>query len=335
MNKLLPICVLLSLTTVASAQATASTLHRLTRANTIAEVKVLAVQVDRQVRYVVFKTVRSLKGSPPATFTLRDVDGRMCGSVLHGLVPGSGRLAFLDHGAEATKLTIPSPRALVPLHAEVRDHVTALLSTESRVHLLTKALAAKHPRVRQDAAYALPLLRDLPRAGGDDRDRILVALRTAIGANDKSGASLVFAAQRLRLSAAVDTLLPHYLAGSQRGLDNLLVAAIAGIDSDRAVRRLAKAMPTRPEQQRLAVRLLTRCGGGDARRCLQTLLTSRDAEVQTSAAAALLGHGHSADDIRERAGREVLDAGRQLLKRSNRLRLRSIRSRSIRPGKDD
>lgn len=335
MNKLFPICVLLSLTAAATGQDTASTLYRLTRATTIAEVKVLGVQVDQQVRHVAFKTLRALKGSPPATFTLHEADGRMCGGVLHGLVSGSGMLAFLDHDATGTRLTLPSPRALVPLHADVRDHVKALLSATSHVQLLTDALSARHPRIRQDAAYALPLLRNLPRANGRDHDRILAALGTAMAARDKSGASLILAAQRLRLPGAVDTLLPHYLSGSQRGLEKLLLEAIAGIDGDKAARRLAKAMPSRPRQQRLAVQLLARCRGGEARRCLRQLLVSRDNDVQNHAAAALLDQGHSADDIHARAGRKVLETGRQLLRRSNRLRFRSIRWRSSRLGKDD
>ncbi|MHC4922131.1 MAG: hypothetical protein ACYTKC_21395 [Planctomycetota bacterium] len=339
MNKLFSICILFLLTTTVTAQATASTLHRLTnRANAIAEVKVLATQVDRQqLRHVVFKTMRPLRGSPPATFTLREVDGRMCGSILHGLVPGTGLLAFLDHGPAGTRLTLPTPRALVPLHAEVRDHVTALLRPKparSRVELLTKALAAGHPRVRQDAALALPLLPELAQADGAGRDRILRAMRTTLKADDSSGASLIRAAQRLRLSAALDTLLPHYLGGTQPGLDALLVEAIADIDATGAARRVSRAMPARTSGQQRAVRLLARCGGATAKHCLRELLTANNDSVRVRAAAALLDHGHSADDIRQHAGLEVLDAGRKLLRNSRRPEFRSIRPRPVRPTRE-
>jgi hypothetical protein len=325
----------LTLAAMAPAQATASTLLRLSHASTIAEVKVLAVQVDHQVRQVVFKTLHALKGSPPRTFTLQEADARMCGSALHGLVPGIGLLAFLDHGAQGTKLALPSPRALAPLNPEIRAHVLALLKvgTGSPVQLLTKALSAHDPRVRQDAAYALPLLRDLPQADPADRTRILASLRLALAGHEKRTASLIHTAQRLRLSAAVDSLLPHYLAATRPDLEPLLVNAIADIDAGAAVRNLARAMPVRRQQQRRAVQLLARCSGRDATACLQELLTARDHGVQTHAAAALLEDGHSAEDIRKQAGARVLDAGRLLLEHKQ--KHKNLRFRSIRFGKDD
>lgn len=334
MNRLSGICTLLwsvlgALLPAAktAAQDNATTLHRLSRASVIAEVKVLAIQEERGTRQVSFKTLRSLKGVPPAAFTLRDTADRMCGNTLDGLVPGCGLIAFLEHDTAGTRLTIPSPRALVPLQAEVRDHVKGLLRAGSPVQLLTVALSSRHPRVRQDAAHALTLLPDLPQATGTDRDRILGALDTAMALGDKSRASLIHVAQRLRLSAAVDTLLPRCLAGEEHGLEPMLVDAIATIDGARAARRLLAALPAHPRQQRVAVRLLARCGGQEARLCLQRLLMARDGDVQVQAAAALLDQGHPAEDIRRLAGANVLDSGQ-------RLRQRALQFRSIQPRKD-
>lgn len=326
MKLLLPVCALLSLAVPATAQATASTLHRLIRAQAIAEVKVLAIRAEHGTRHVVFKSLRVLKGELPPTFTLTDADGRICGGTLHGLIPGAGRLAFLDHGASGPRLTVPSPRALAPLHPQVREHVMTLLETGTRspVQVLTRALAAGHPRVRQDAAYALPLLACL-RCTADDRERILEALQNAMIAGDKSSASLILAAQRLQLRGAVDTLLPHYLAGTAPGLEPLLVEVMAAVDGDRAARSLLRELPTRPRQQRLALRLLARCEGRDARRCLQRLLLARNDSVRSRAAAALLQRGHPGEDIRKRAGAQVLNAGRHLLRHRKPFQFRSIR----------
>ena len=214
--KLLSICVplvLSALTATVAAQDTASTLLRLTdRAAAIGQVKVLASHVDRDhVRHVVCKTIRTLKGTLLPTFTLHEADGRICGSALHGLLPGTGVLVFLgrnpsgrgpsERGPSASELILPNPRAVVLLHPEVNKHITSLLrarSPKDRVALLTSALSARHPRVRQDAAFALPLLAGLSGAAAADRDRILVAMRAAIATDSKSGASLIRAAQRLR-----------------------------------------------------------------------------------------------------------------------------------------
>ena len=179
--------------------------------------------------------------------------------------------------------------------------------------------------MRQDAAFALPLLRELPRAAGPDRNRILAALHVALLTDDKATASLIRTAQRLRLSSALDTLLPHYLDGKQPALDAMLLEVIPDIDGDGAAQRLSKAMPSRVAAQQRAVQLLARCTGPSSKRCLQELLTAETTSVQMRAAAALLDHGHPADDIRRRAGSKILDGGRRLRDRSRRLTFRSIR----------
>lgn len=243
-----------------------------------------------------FAVLRSLHGSGPAAFSLREPCGHTCGRALHGLTAGSRLLAFLRRERDTTRLLGSSARNLVPLSEGLEQHVEALLratTPSARLALLTGALTSAERRIRQDAAAVLPQLRELEQASAADRRRIVAALDPACRGADPACVGLTRAAERLHLSEALETLVACTLTDVQPGLTPLFLDAVPRIDADRAAELIDATLPPDPAGRARAVALLARLPVPRAEAVLLRLARGADTDFATAtgAGAALLARG--------------------------------------------
>lgn len=297
-----------------AAQHARSTLAQLTEhADVIARVRVVhnaTVVHDATKQYVqrvVFKIQGTLKGTQLATFELTEPAGRACGRALHGVMIGAGYLAFLDYVAGSLRLSVGSPRALVPVDPQVLGHVRQLLeakTTSTRLQLFTTALIATSPRVRRDAATTLLLLANLGQASAQDRRRIVDGLRHNLGRDDQTTFGLIRAAKQLELREVVPVLLPHYLAEHSSVLQRAIRETITGLDRDHVVAHLAAGLPTSVTGQTRAIDLLKDCTGASATRYLQNLANGENFAVARLAREAL--NARTAATVRQPEFRSIL-----------------------------
>lgn len=243
------------------AQDQASTLARLTdSAAAVAVVRVLAATDPDSLHHrVLFATEALLKGELPLRFEITEPAGRGCGRALHGLVQGTGLVAFLSWDSGRVRLSVSSARSLAPASAELVEHVRDLVQMGNRgrrAGLLAEALSATNVRVRRDAALSLAILPDLDRADRGARARILAALPELLRRGDPATGPLTMAVVRLGLEDGRDILLSAYLEGRQPGLGPLLKKALVELGAARTVQRVMARLPDDPQGRERAVVLL-------------------------------------------------------------------------------
>jgi hypothetical protein len=274
-----------------AAQDQGSTLIRLSeRSTAIVQARALSTRVVGTQQRVDFKVQRALKGRLSGSFTLTETAGRACGHALHGTLVGSSYLVFLDESAGKVRLTVGSSRAMVRVDPDILGHVRALLnarSTLERLSLLTANLRSRNDRVRRDAAIALPIRKGLELATQADRDRIIQALQSTLGQDDRAALGLIQTVSRLRLRSAVPTLLQDYMADRNSSLRRIYLQVIPELDAAYAVDQIERGMPRGVKGQTRTIAMLSRCPGHHATDCLKRFARSRNQAVSSLATEAI------------------------------------------------
>ena len=299
------------------AQDQATTLARLThRSHVIAQVRAVAVTDPDSLHHrVLFATEVEIAGQAPESFQITEPAGRGCGRALHGIEPGTGLVAFLVWDGGGLHLSVSSARSLAAATPELVEHVRALAGAGDDAVLareLASALSSSNPRVRLDAALALPTLAGLDRLDPEGRARILAALPGLLDRRDAGGAELLVAVLRLGLKEALETLVPRYLQGRDPELAPLVRNAIVQLGTAATARRIARHLPVDPAGRERAVELLHELPAPEARRALMELLTDPTRRVAVRAAAALLARGVQRSELTV-VGPKILDEAKERL----------------------
>ncbi|GEM_PF-5979339 len=164
-----------------AAQAEASTLEVLTRkAPLVLEVECGNPEVRGGFLRMPFRVIETIRGrlsAPPVFLEPASGTGRVCGGALAGLRKGDRLLAFLLERPRGP-LPIGGARGLLPAKSAEARAARLLLSVkdpDSRIRLVLRQCGSDSPRVRADAAFALPSMPGWEKAGPDLRARLRAA----------------------------------------------------------------------------------------------------------------------------------------------------------------
>lgn len=269
-----------------------------------------------------FHTELNLKGTAAPVFQVAEPAGRCCGRALAGLAPGSYVL-FLVSSNGAWKLAVSGARSVVAADQHLVQHLEDLIAAGDpvdRVSVIASALTSSSSRVREDAALALPYMRDLQAAGADARAAIAATLRRDL-AGSGPDLGLLIAAERMSLTPVLDDLLSSYMDGRHPHLRVAMLRAIPRIDGDEAARRVGGALPDSPLGRVRAAQLLRELPADSARQPLLDLLRGATDTAAARAGEALLHHGATADWVESQTLPVVMSA-------IKRLQVHRLRSRS-------
>src|SRR5690606_32447205 len=164
----------------------------------------------------------------------------------------------------------------------------------ARTAVVVGALGDHDERVREDAAFALPMLPALEQLDPAQRALVLGALQRAVGGGERTAPALVAAAVRLRLVPALDVLLPRYLDGSSGPAERMFADAMARIDAETLAGRVAARLDqlAGPLDRARATTLLCSLEVAAARApLLQLARDSRERGTRARACAGLLRLG--------------------------------------------
>ncbi len=251
MRSPISVCLLFLSVAPAVAQDDQSTLAMLLeRADAVAVARAVRVDTsDAAVLRVVLAVEERLRGDLPATVQLSETRGRGCGRALTAVVAGQRFLTCLVRRADGLALVAGGARALPLASGSVLAHARALLAAteaSSRLHVLSVligALTAPDDRVRTDAALCLPMQANLEQADSAQRAALVAALASALQDNDRAVPNLTAVAVRLHLVAALDLLLPLYLAGDSGVFERLFVDGLVRLDGEALATRIAAIIP--------------------------------------------------------------------------------------------
>lgn len=285
----------LLLAAAAPAQDAASTLWALVhRADAIVVGDVVpGRQAPAGMQAVQVNVIRTLHGSAPSQLTLMEPAGQSCGRALYGLTT-SRHLLFLTLDASGPRLVVSDARAMVADDPTVEQHVASLLTATPQQDpaLLATALGDPNPRIRRDAALALPRLPRLEQLDAQGRARLASAALTGLAHDDDTDTvDLLQAAARLRLDDVGEAATQALLTDARPELREGLLRALPRFDPATVAGAVSRHLPADPAGQHRAVALLARLPAQDARGTLERLLSSRTADVIADAGATLLQQG--------------------------------------------
>lgn len=310
----------------------------LQRADATVQVRVLSVRtVSSATRTAVLRHERTIDGvGPTGTFSISEPAPRACGRALHGLLPGTSCVAFLRRAANGEfELVGGGARALVQIQPGLVDHLAQLAAAptggDEGLHALVAGLDSASPRVRRDAALALPYQPRLHTLTGSRRARVAQEVQHAIERADVTALPMLDAAARLEVTEVVPSLVAHLLDGTAPELDEKILRTAARIDSVRTGAELTQHVAAlasttsgsvansaaagldrapRPHDRALrAVALLETLSGDVARPALELLTEAgRATPVRARAATAWVRLGLDAQGLRDRIGAAQYDA---------------------------
>ncbi len=333
MRSPISVCLLFLCAAKAVAQDDQSTLAALLdRADAVAVARAVRIDTsDAAVLRVVLAVEERLRGDLPTTVQLSETRGRGCGRALTAVVVGQRFLTCLVRQADGLALVAGGARALPLASGPALAHAHALLAASdvaSRLTVLIGALTARDDRVRTDAALDLPTQANLEQADSAQRAALIAALASALQDNDRAVPSLTAVAVRLRLVAALDLLLPLYLAGQSGVFERLFVDGLVRLDGEALATRIAAWIPTLddPLARARATTLLLELATPAALAPLRTLAEhAGERGTRLRACAGLLRLGVEVHELAAIADQELIELA-QRAAQPPKPRFRSIRT---------
>jgi len=279
---------------------------------------------------VEFRLDRALAGSLGATFTLTEQADRCCGRALVSTIPGQRHLLFLQR-IGAILHPLGGERGLLRPNPRLLAHVERLLAATTpqlRQEALVGALDSPDPRVRMDAALALPSLPTLTN-DGDTIDKVLSALRRELPQGSTMLPSLLDVTVRVNPVAAASALTPIYLTTHRDDTSKLLRSTLCRLPAERIRDQLfmAKVVNTKQTAARLrAAELLLSMPDAANVRILDLMLArTRQPRLELAITEALLAADVPAVQLAARVPIPVLELAQR--RRAERARFRVNRPR--------
>ncbi len=310
-----------------ASQKQATTLERLTKSTPlILHASIENVALANETLAVTFTPIEVLRGTLTSAARLVEPGHRHCGCALHGLKRGQRVLLFLDQRRSGLA-TRGGGRGIVMTDRGALDAVRALVkvtAVTARIGLLVNQLAHASPRVREDAALALPTLPRLETADQRSKTAISAALDSAAKTASPALVGLLIADARTTPDHAARVAWAIYLTAN--GIAPLASRVLLEEIPVAATLRAAPLTALRNDVARIRVaRLLADTGAATARPLVTQLLTTSNRTVRREAAVALLALGSTKAVVEKSVGKTLAgEAGRTLAIRK-RKRFQAIR----------
>jgi hypothetical protein len=324
------------LTSSVTSQESASTLEHMTlKAELVAQARVAQIVESRGQRAVHFDQVAVRRGELAGTVVLREASRNHCGAALVGLQQGERYWLFLDRGQGLWQARGGS-RGIVRSGPVVSSAIESLLKVTgaSRLRVIAGHLSSPDPRVRKDAALALPRMAGLESAEASVRASIRTQLMAefAAGGEGSRFVSLLFALKRSEPQRAATFAWSLVADGKRKNLQRparhlLLRELPAKLTADTAP---APSSEDGARNLRIASVLVT----VEPSRALlraRTWMQSTRGMARVHASATLLALGESSQTVEPQLNSREFAAAEQLARSLEQLSERGRRYRSIRP----
>lgn len=308
------------------AQRQASTLEAMTRkATIIATIVVGTTERQGETLRVAFAPERYLRGRLATATVLRELDHRHCGSACRGLTRGA-RLVLFANEIQGRITPLGGSRGLVHLGRGELAAIEALLATQAaapRIRLVAAQLDHAAPRVRDDAALALPLMAGLEDVDDATKSKIVQALRDELESDGTRMFGLLLATVRAAPRVAAAAAWQLRLDRQRRRLHGFAQRLLVRDLPARSVLDAAPPMPGTAHRRVLVARVLGALGAV-AGPALEKLLAGSDDASRPEIVASLLAAGADARALETRLGRRVLQQATSTLAARGRARFRVI-----------